>query len=479
MERDDELGVRTAGGTADGTTKLGSSSGDLVTTAKSVAECQRLVGRYRSSCYAAPGIGAFADAEVLHWFALRLSADGIAELHARQTSFFDTPAVYVDDEDRETRFGSWRLREDGMVEMHLSTQESEHIDALSGRREAHSSCSENLTFESFSEGFLVGAVPIPTTVGRREPIKRCLKLRRLSHAEEEACAEASRRDPGSWWGLVGRPRHACAEPYGEPLEVGGKDGKSPAEAGGEDAGAAVTRGLTWSAGVRARDAVVALPPFPGTRDAPSIRGAELDGTETHPKTAPLQPGTATAVPTPVTSASVASSPAAMPAGSPPPQALRMLATTAATVSPLWSGPPSAAAATAATQAQVPAALSAQVGTLAAPPLAPVRVAAGPAPERGQGPARLAARRFTVQEPCNRQLWVVVAGEGKGGILVRTSESTTSKMLSERLSTGATIEELGVVGNRLHYKRITGHGPDSGWVSISLSEKKLVERCPEK
>jgi len=72
------------------------------------------------------------------------------------------------------------------------------------------------------------------------------------------------------------------------------------------------------------------------------------------------------------------------------------------------------------------------------------------------------------------MWIVVGGGDKGGILVRKGESFESKPYPVRLATGSRIEEMEVEGNRLHYKRIRGDGPDFGWVNIALNEKALVE-----
>ncbi|CAE7497701.1 OLAH, partial [Symbiodinium pilosum] len=41
-----------------------------------------------------------------------------------------------------------------------------------------------------------------------------------------------------------------------------------------------------------------------------------------------------------------------------------------------------------------------------------------------------------------------------------------------------IEELKLVGERLHYKRLTGTGPEEGWISLKVSGKELVVRKDE-
>jgi len=79
-----------------------------------------------------------------------------------------------------------------------------------------------------------------------------------------------------------------------------------------------------------------------------------------------------------------------------------------------------------------------------------------------------------QEPEGGRLWRVVGGEGKGGIMVRKGEEFTSKPLNVRLATGTLVEEIEVSGNRLHFKRIRGNGPDWGWVNIELDEKVLMQ-----
>eukprot|EP00440_Ansanella_granifera_P045093 gb/GFBE01048869.1/.p1 GENE.gb/GFBE01048869.1/~~gb/GFBE01048869.1/.p1 ORF type:complete len:410 (+),score=162.47 gb/GFBE01048869.1/:1-1230(+) len=72
-----------------------------------------------------------------------------------------------------------------------------------------------------------------------------------------------------------------------------------------------------------------------------------------------------------------------------------------------------------------------------------------------------------------QMWEIVGGADKGGIIVRDGESTKSTQLEERLSTNALVEEIALKGDRLHYKLKTGTGPKEGWVSIKLKDKELA------
>jgi len=74
-----------------------------------------------------------------------------------------------------------------------------------------------------------------------------------------------------------------------------------------------------------------------------------------------------------------------------------------------------------------------------------------------------------------QMWEIVGGADKGGILVREGKETSSAQLKDRLATGALVEEVQLVGERLQFKRITGSGPERGWISIRLPGKELAVR----
>jgi len=76
-------------------------------------------------------------------------------------------------------------------------------------------------------------------------------------------------------------------------------------------------------------------------------------------------------------------------------------------------------------------------------------------------------------------WVVVGGGDKGGILVRKGEALDSPFYHFRLATGARlVAESDVKGKRLHYRKLTGDGPDFGWVSISVPAKGLLVKPDE-
>ena len=70
-------------------------------------------------------------------------------------------------------------------------------------------------------------------------------------------------------------------------------------------------------------------------------------------------------------------------------------------------------------------------------------------------------------------WEVVGGADKGGILVRKEKALGSQELPGRLSVGSLVEELELDGERLHYRRLTGAGPDKGWVSLKIKDKPLL------
>jgi len=74
-------------------------------------------------------------------------------------------------------------------------------------------------------------------------------------------------------------------------------------------------------------------------------------------------------------------------------------------------------------------------------------------------------------------WCVVGGVDKGGILVREGKETTTPEAPSRLATGALVQEVAVEGDRLNYKKLAGEGPDTGWVSIRLKDKVLMEEAP--
>jgi len=74
------------------------------------------------------------------------------------------------------------------------------------------------------------------------------------------------------------------------------------------------------------------------------------------------------------------------------------------------------------------------------------------------------------------VWEVVGGQEQDGILVREGMALSSTQLDRRLATGARVEQMGLEGIRLQYRRLDGEGPDTGWVSIRIGQRDLLIRA---
>lgn len=72
-------------------------------------------------------------------------------------------------------------------------------------------------------------------------------------------------------------------------------------------------------------------------------------------------------------------------------------------------------------------------------------------------------------------WRVVGGADKGGLVVRDGKALNSAVVGDRLSHGAVVTEISLEGARLHYRRISGDGPNEGWVSTTMQGKALLEK----
>eukprot|EP00930_Biecheleria_cincta_P042233 TRINITY_DN29053_c0_g1_i2.p1 TRINITY_DN29053_c0_g1~~TRINITY_DN29053_c0_g1_i2.p1 ORF type:complete len:642 (-),score=94.17 TRINITY_DN29053_c0_g1_i2:179-2041(-) len=70
-------------------------------------------------------------------------------------------------------------------------------------------------------------------------------------------------------------------------------------------------------------------------------------------------------------------------------------------------------------------------------------------------------------------WEVVGGGESGGILVREGRDLKSPQAASRLATGAQVDEIELIGERLHYGLRSGTGPPRGWISLTLKGKELV------
>lgn len=96
------------------------------------------------------------------------------------------------------------------------------------------------------------------------------------------------------------------------------------------------------------------------------------------------------------------------------------------------------------------------------------------------PAGKAPEATQPQEASLVQVWKVVGGVDKGGILVRLGEDLSSAQAEARLATGSLVEELAVKGERLNYRLLKGQGPDTGWVAVRLTGgKELVVKTDER
>lgn len=80
---------------------------------------------------------------------------------------------------------------------------------------------------------------------------------------------------------------------------------------------------------------------------------------------------------------------------------------------------------------------------------------------------------SVQATSGAQCWQVVGGSEKGGIVVRTGMDLQAPKEDELLSTGAVVQGVELAGSRLKFVRVSGQGPDSGWVSVSVGDKRLL------
>mmetsp|Transcript_83375 Transcript_83375/g.193762 ORF Transcript_83375/g.193762 Transcript_83375/m.193762 type:complete len:273 (+) Transcript_83375:58-876(+) len=72
-----------------------------------------------------------------------------------------------------------------------------------------------------------------------------------------------------------------------------------------------------------------------------------------------------------------------------------------------------------------------------------------------------------------EIWEVVGGQERGGIIVRTGYHTNSPQAGERLSHGAVVRQLELQGDRLCFQRLSGTGPSSGWVTVSLGKGRIL------
>mmetsp|Transcript_55730 Transcript_55730/g.178823 ORF Transcript_55730/g.178823 Transcript_55730/m.178823 type:complete len:208 (+) Transcript_55730:61-684(+) len=73
----------------------------------------------------------------------------------------------------------------------------------------------------------------------------------------------------------------------------------------------------------------------------------------------------------------------------------------------------------------------------------------------------------------RRVWLVVGGGDRGGIIVRQGRELGSPQEQSRLSTGALVSEEERAGERLRFQRLSGDGPNEGWVTVKLEGRALL------
>eukprot|EP00747_Dinoflagellata_sp_TGD_P213568 gnl/TRDRNA2_/TRDRNA2_86494_c0_seq1.p1 gnl/TRDRNA2_/TRDRNA2_86494_c0~~gnl/TRDRNA2_/TRDRNA2_86494_c0_seq1.p1 ORF type:complete len:355 (-),score=65.07 gnl/TRDRNA2_/TRDRNA2_86494_c0_seq1:185-1105(-) len=117
-------------------------------------------------------------------------------------------------------------------------------------------------------------------------------------------------------------------------------------------------------------------------------------------------------------------------------------------------------------AQMAATLSVEAGRSDSADTRPA--GAGESAKAGSGSTNL----LPDKEPKSSQIWTVVVGNGA---LVRVTKELTSQALEPRLASGARVLEMELVGNRLCFKKISGDGPDLGWISVMFKGAPLVKR----
>jgi len=77
-----------------------------------------------------------------------------------------------------------------------------------------------------------------------------------------------------------------------------------------------------------------------------------------------------------------------------------------------------------------------------------------------------------------EIWEVVGGADRGGIIVRAGPDLSSRQLPRRLATGALVARAELAGERLCFRKVAGEGPESGWVSVHLRDKALLVPAPD-
>mmetsp|Transcript_39204 Transcript_39204/g.110818 ORF Transcript_39204/g.110818 Transcript_39204/m.110818 type:complete len:565 (+) Transcript_39204:61-1755(+) len=83
-----------------------------------------------------------------------------------------------------------------------------------------------------------------------------------------------------------------------------------------------------------------------------------------------------------------------------------------------------------------------------------------------------SRTYIPEEPSKPVRWVVVGGQGSGGVIVRTEWILTSSVVG-RISHGAVILQVKRDNGRIYYTKVEGEGPACGWVSVDYNGKEML------
>merc|ERR1712048_802982 len=99
----------------------------------------------------------------------------------------------------------------------------------------------------------------------------------------------------------------------------------------------------------------------------------------------------------------------------------------------------------------------------------IKAGSGPSAGKESSPSASSGAKGAKEEI----FWTVVGGGKAGGIVVRKEKDLKSEELG-RIANGAKIKQKELKGERLHYQKVSGDGPDVGWVSLFLKGQELIK-----
>uniref|UniRef100_A0A7S4T0H6 Protein C10 n=1 Tax=Alexandrium monilatum TaxID=311494 RepID=A0A7S4T0H6_9DINO len=82
--------------------------------------------------------------------------------------------------------------------------------------------------------------------------------------------------------------------------------------------------------------------------------------------------------------------------------------------------------------------------------------------------------YFVQVGTQDGYWMVVGGRRSGGLVVRQSEELDAETEPQILAIGAVVKELEWSDDLLHYRKVSGEGPEQGWVKWRSRRVNLLE-----